>query len=441
MVAVWGIYLLTFFPGMMSTDSNVQWGQILSGQFNDAHPVFHTLSMWLVTRVWLSPAAVVISQILFLSLTVAWGIRLLEEHGLPAWAGWLLAAIFAFGPLNGNMVIVLWKDIPYSTSLFLLSLMILKIVLTKGTWLEKRYTWVWLGLVSLCVASFRHNGFPIPIAAWIAVLIIYRKWWKYIVQAAVLSLVLYGVIRGPLFEVLKVEQPESGTLQHILMHHIAAHINTGQPLTQSEQALAESIVPGSPWGYNCCSALSTSKTTGLFDAETSIPDAAVQELFISLAVKEPEVELEHLKCVSSIVWRSPGYCGANTLLPYNSTLWIDPGAKENTENSLIPAIQQPLSGFLIALRTDPALTLLVSPAVYLWFGIYATAIFSIRRKNWKSLLFVLPIVTQEAIYGIINLSDNYRYHYGVYLVGLFGIGLLILGMLSPGLSEITKKTE
>ena len=35
MVAVWGVSLLTFWPGMMSTDSNVQWGQILSGQFND----------------------------------------------------------------------------------------------------------------------------------------------------------------------------------------------------------------------------------------------------------------------------------------------------------------------------------------------------------------------------------------------------------------------
>ncbi len=442
MVAVWGIYLLTFWPGMMSTDSNVQWGQILTGQYNDAHPVFHTLSMWLVTRIWLSPAAVVISQILFLGLTVAWGIRLLEEHGLPGWAGWLLAAIFALAPLNGNMVIVLWKDIPYSTSLFLLSLMILKVVLTKGAWLEKRYTWVWLGLVSLCVASFRHNGFPVPIAAWIAVLILYRKWWKHVVQAAVLSLVLYGVIRGPLFTAMKVEQPESGTLQHILMHHIAAHINTGQPLTPSEQALADFIAPGSRWGYNCCSALSTSKTTGLFEVEASIPDSAVQKLFVSLAVKEPGVELEHLKCVSSIVWRSPGYCGANTLLPINSSSWIG-GFPEKfiSEKGLIPAFQQPLSGFLIALRTDPALTLLVSPAVYLWFGVYATAIFSIRRRNWRSMLFILLVVTQEAIYGLINLSDNYRYHYGVYLVGLFGIGLLILGTLSPGLTKIARKTE
>ena len=57
------------------------------------------------------------------------------------------------------------------------------------------------------------------------------------------------------------------------------------------------------------------------------------------------------------------------------------------------------------------------------------------------MLFILPVVTQAAIYGIINLSDNFRYHYGVYLVGLFGIGLLILGMLSPGLTKIARKTE
>ena len=38
MVAVWGIYLLTFFPGMMSPDSNVQWGQILSGAVQRCPP-------------------------------------------------------------------------------------------------------------------------------------------------------------------------------------------------------------------------------------------------------------------------------------------------------------------------------------------------------------------------------------------------------------------
>ena len=383
MVAVWGLYLLVFFPGMMSPDSNVQWGQIISGQFNDTHPVFHTLSMWLVTRIWLSPAAVVISQILFLSLTVAWGIRLLEEHGLPAWAGWSLAAIFALAPLNGNMVIILWKDIPYSTCLFLLSLMILKIVLTKGAWLEKRFTWVWLGLVSLCVASFRHNGLPIPYHPMIALLIFYRKWWKKLFQAAILAVLLYGVIHGPFYKALGVGQRQLGFMQDIMLHHIAAHIKNGEALHPAEQALADSILPPDQWKYNCCTALSIMHSPDYPDLSTAIQGPAIQKLFYQPCVKEPFVELNHLKCVSSIVWRSPGYCGANTLLPYNSTLWIDPWRERKHENSLIPAFQRPLSNFLIELRTDPSLTLLVSPAVYLWFGIYATVIFSSEGRIGK----------------------------------------------------------
>ena len=439
MIAVWGIYLLTFFPGMMSTDSNVQWGQIISGQFNDWHPVFHTLSMWLVTRIWLSPAAVVISQILFLSLTVAWGIHLLEEHGLPNWAGWSLAAIFALAPLNGNMVIVLWKDIPYSTSLFLLSLMILKIVLTKGAWMEKRFTWVWLGLVSLCVASFRHNGLPIPIVSLIALLIFYRKSWKELVKAALLIVVLYGIIQGLFYKTLMVEQPKFGFMQDTMMHHIAAHINNGQPLTPEEQALAKYIFPENHWGYDCCTALPTHFSPGYSDLQTSVQGPVIRKLFIDLAIKEPSVELEHLKCVSSIIWRSPGFCGANTVLPGGRTIWIGSvPVKYFSENSLIPSLQKPLSAFLIALRINPNLTLFVAPAVYLWFGIYATVIFSIRRKNWKGLLFILPIVIQSATFVLINTSDNFRYHYGVYLVGLFGIGLLILALVVSSLNTNSK---
>ena len=428
MVAVWGLYMLVFFPGMMSPDSNQQWDQLITGHFNDSHPVFHTLSMWLVTRIWLSPAAVVISQILFLSLTVAWGIHLLREHGLPTWAGWLLATVFALAPLNGNMVIVLWKDIPYSTSLLLLSLMILKIILTNGDWLEQRFTWVGLGVVSLCVASFRHNGLPIPIVSLIALLIFYRKWWKKLIQAAVLAVLLYGVIHGPFYKALGVGQRQLGFIQDIMLHHISAHIKNGKALQPAEQALANSILPPDQWKYNCCTALSIMHSPDYPDLSTAVEGPAIQKLFFTLALKEPGVELEHLKCVSSIVWRSPGYCGANTLLPYDSTLWIDPGSKHATENSQIPFLRGSLTNFLIALRTDPALTLLVSPAVYLWFGSYATVIFSIRRKNWKVLLFIPPIVVQSATYLMINVSDQFRYHYAAYLVGLFSIGLLILSL-------------
>jgi hypothetical protein len=45
---IWSIYLLAFYPGMMSADSFNQWNQVLTGVYVNHHPVFHTLLIWLV---------------------------------------------------------------------------------------------------------------------------------------------------------------------------------------------------------------------------------------------------------------------------------------------------------------------------------------------------------------------------------------------------------
>jgi hypothetical protein len=63
----WSIYLATFWPGVLSNDSIDQWRQMLSGCFFYWHPVFHTLTNWLITRIWLSPATIVKAQIVALS--------------------------------------------------------------------------------------------------------------------------------------------------------------------------------------------------------------------------------------------------------------------------------------------------------------------------------------------------------------------------------------
>ncbi len=413
MITVWGIYLLTFFPGMMSPDSNDQWRQIVTGQFNDAHPVFHTLSMWLVTRIWLSPAAVVISQIIFLSLTVAWGIRLLEEHGLPSWAAWLLATIFTFAPLNANMVVVLWKDIPYSISLFLFSLMVLKIVLTRGEWLNKRFTWIWLGLISLCVASFRHNGLPIPIISIPTILIFYKNEWKPLLATMGFATSFFFIIHGPIYSLLGVDQA-IGYKHHTLVHYIAAHIETGSPLTIEETHMAKYILPLSEWKYQCCN------NSDIFHAKSYSADrfaknvGIMQKLFVSLVIKEPLVDFRHFTCISSLVWEMPSRCGATTLLPYTASLWIDPGGSFFEENSLFPSLKKLLSGLLISIRTNPNLTIFIAPAVYLFLAICNTALLAYRRRSSRILLFIIPALIQSITLAVVNTSSDFRYQFGIY---------------------------
>ncbi len=86
--AVWSLYLLAFWPGIMSQDSVDQWHQLLQGRYEDAHPAFHTLTVWLITRVWLSPAAVALVQIVILSAAIGFGLAMLRSYGVPAWALW-----------------------------------------------------------------------------------------------------------------------------------------------------------------------------------------------------------------------------------------------------------------------------------------------------------------------------------------------------------------
>ena len=137
-LVVWSVSLLAFWPGIMSADSVDQWGQMLSGQYSDIHPAAHTLTIWLVTRVWLSPAAYALAQIGALAFTFALAMRELALAGVSRRAQMALTALFALSPVNNVMVITLWKDIPYAIALFGLFWMLLRVWRTGGWWLHSR---------------------------------------------------------------------------------------------------------------------------------------------------------------------------------------------------------------------------------------------------------------------------------------------------------------
>jgi hypothetical protein len=428
MIIIWGIYLLTFFPGIMTPDSINQWGQVVSGQFNDAHPVFHTLIMWLLTRIWFSPAIIGSVQIVFLSLVVAWGISILDWKGLPDWASWLLVIIFSLSPVNGNMVITLWKDLPYSISIFLFSLLILKVVLSKGVFLQSRISWVLLGLTGFCIASLRHNGFPIPFISLLALFLVYHSKWRSLLLAGALFLGLWVFIQVPIFNLIGAEK-KAGSFEQILVHHIAAHMVAGENLTPEEQKLANIIVPSGEWQYNCCSNVYTMASLGYSDTRNAENSFAILKLFWSLAIREPLVEINHQKCVSSVVWALPSKCGLYWLNPKSQTSWIDTNSYQLQENSQLKSLLPFLSSLLIGMKSDPTSIVLISPSLYLFFLIFVLIFFSVKQHEKKIYLFGLPAIIQSFTILFISLSSDFRYQYCVYLVGVFSIGLFLLSFV------------
>ena len=78
----------------MSLDSFEQWHQMTTGRYCDHHPIFHTLTNWLITRLWLSPSTVALVQLLTLAILAAWIIHRLRQWGMPRWLAVTTCLVF-----------------------------------------------------------------------------------------------------------------------------------------------------------------------------------------------------------------------------------------------------------------------------------------------------------------------------------------------------------
>ena len=90
-IVVWGGYLLAFWPALLGNDELGEWAAVLRSELTNSIPAFHALMLWLVTRAWRSPAAVVVVQIVacaavFASVVTelgAWGLFTAASNGSP----------------------------------------------------------------------------------------------------------------------------------------------------------------------------------------------------------------------------------------------------------------------------------------------------------------------------------------------------------------------
>ena len=237
MLLVWGVTLAAFWPGIMSSDSMSQWAMGATGLYNDWQSGFHAILLAGLMRIWYSPALIALLQIAAFALTVAWGLKILQEHGVPRIALWGISLLFAVFPINGIFAITLWKDIPYAIAFLWLTILIIKIVLAGG---NTGQDWLFLGISAFLVAILRHNGAPVAAATLLVLLLIYRKTWKPFLGAILVATLLYLGTIGPLYSSVNLDREDSGQSNLILLHHIAAHVAAETPLKPDEKDYLES---------------------------------------------------------------------------------------------------------------------------------------------------------------------------------------------------------
>jgi hypothetical protein len=449
MIGVWFFFLLIFFPGFVTDDAFYELRQFVSGHYNDWHPILYAILIGLITKIHFSPASVVIFQILIVSIAFAWGLGELASMGVSRKILWVLAILCSIAPFNIILTLSLWKDIPYSVCLFLLSVIFLKIINSQGRWLLNPWHWVGLGFTLGAVALFRANGIPVAIISALVLVVFFRKQWKQVACAAGILAVILVVVFGPVYSILHVKRVPEFTAA-IFLHHIAAHIQAGTPLTTDEAIYIDQLAPRGNWLYDCCAVMPT--MVRIF------PDYSFQNLdlillkqdilkparvSLALFLRNPGVDLRHMVCASQIVWNvDPGCPGLITegLLPIINQ--NDPALSYRisgnefgfSASSKFPGLIRFANLYLQVNSNGILHELLYSPAIFLFLAILCTSIYGFRIKKWEYYLFLSPILLQSLTLLLANHSQSVRFQFGVYLVGILSIGLIYV----PHLKKTSK---
>jgi hypothetical protein len=433
----WMYYLRAFWPGIISQDSVVQWNQMTGVGYADYHPAAHTMSNWLITRMWNSPAAIVLVQIALLSLVIGLGLAWMRRRGMPRWLAIAASCLLAFSPADALLAITLWKDVLYSTACLALTVVVLACVQTDGQWLTRRLSWLWLAIPAIIVYLFRHNGFPVPIAVLAILLLVFRRQWRPLLISIAVCAGCIAIVKGPVFRMANVYPVQEWLKSAPVLHYLAAHVNAKTSLLPEERAVLDQIIPpkdGYEWPYNPVSVDSTLNAKGFSPEAVVEHSSELKRILISLTLRRPDVTFEHIKNSSRLVWQiqwstvipaAVRFNAEHQLLRYDPALLEMPFADAPfvytpLERPSPPGIEASFSPICDWFAWRPALLM------YLFFA--GCIVASIRSRNAKYLLVALPIFVQEGIMSLVGVSPDFRYHWGTYLAGILMSGYLLFAI-------------
>jgi len=204
-----GSAFLKAYPGGVSYDAANQWWQAHSGEYNNWHPVFHTLLIRLCTLVIDRYPFVVLVQCAAFALSFTYLTATLHKTGVPAWLALAVHGLVHLTPLVRNTLMYVWKDNAMCIGTVILCAQTIRMLATRGQWLRKWPNAVCFGLVLAFTTLVRHNAilFTLPLA----VIVLCSFTGTRRMAALSLAVMIAGMllIRGPLYGALDVVYPNN----------------------------------------------------------------------------------------------------------------------------------------------------------------------------------------------------------------------------------------
>ncbi len=235
------IGLIIYYPENLTVDELNQYRQALTGNYNDWHPIIHTLIFYrLPTILFKSKLSVSLFHMIFVALVLLYFCKTLNKYGFNKYVITIILSLFILNPYFDFMAIKPIKDTAYSYCIFLLTLYLINIYLSNGEWVNKKINFIAFLLACFGITFFRHNGIGTFILVIIPMIFIYKNIRKFSILIFVIIISLRFIIIPSVYKLCGLEKTTftfSETVCIMLNQISYIYNNNGKITTQQLKTL------------------------------------------------------------------------------------------------------------------------------------------------------------------------------------------------------------
>ena len=298
------IAIVAYYPGIGTTDTSVQWNQVQTNLYNNWHPIFHTLIfMKLPSLFYNNLLSCTIFQTLFILLILLYFCYFLRKNFLNYKQTIILLMLIVLNPIFLKYSVTIWKDIPYTWSLFLLTLSLIDIVKSDGEWLKNNFNKLLFIVSSLGVFLFRHNGLVPFVLTFVLLIIFYPKLRKFLTITLISSLVGYYGVCGFFFDLTTGGKAE---MIGVVLGQINYYYNNEVEFSKDELEVMDKLSPIENWKkyYNARDFNGVKWASSTFQEEASKKENfnKIISMWFHKSLKNPFKFLESYLAITSPIW-------------------------------------------------------------------------------------------------------------------------------------------
>ena len=423
------IILLSFYPGIVPYDGNYQWQQVKSGIITNAHPFFSTYFMFLLSKLWNSVTVVVIYQIILVSISWGYLCKCIKVENRKQILLMYIYTIFVMlSPLISIYSITVWKDIIYTSYLFICAIMLFE--WSSNNYSLSSFKYTLLGIVLSMIYSYRHNGIVVAILIIIVVYInCITKYLKkmikksnfikcfYVLLSFVVILVFISIPKEIILDQSnkKIDQNAENEISYsaidsYMLWMMGAHVKEGNIKKDSDLNFLNNIIPISEWkqAYNPYLINDTGLTPNLNKKYLVNNNYKFRNLFIKYSIKYPGTILKHyLKSDALLLNPVSSIKGYVYVYPFQELAYLPAYTK-------IKPILKPIEKIYMAvinLSLHKPFIIFYQPAFILYISLILIVLLSKKVYGKKIWLFSLPMILNTISLLPINLAQDLRYVY------------------------------